>query len=249
MSRTVRIVDCAQGDDLWWATRCGVPSVSNLSRILTPAKLEYSKGARGYASELIGERLFGANMDRDFDSLWTAYGKEGEDFARKWYEYFYDVDVAQVGSITTEVVRVDKSGDPVVDEDGSHVTDLFLGSPDGLVGDDGLLEVKCPKATTHMQYLTGHKSLSDEYHPQTQGYLWLTGRKWCDLISFNPDLPKKRVRIYPEEPTQNMIGTQLERFFREMALAERKLREMGDVIEEDTDLEWDLSESVKEGAA
>lgn len=244
--RPTTVHECQQGSDEWWALRIGVPSVSSLSRILTPKQLGYSAGARGYASELIGERLFGEVMDRDGGSIWTEYGKAGEDFGRTWYEFQYDADVQQVGSITTEIVRVDKDGDPVTDEGGEFVTDTFLGSPDGLVGDDGIVEIKCPKATTHMQYLTRHKDLSGEYWLQVQGYLWLTGRKWCDIISFNPDLPKKRVRVYPEPHVQDAITGQLERFFREMDLAYRRLKDLGDVIEEDQEITWNLNESPEE---
>lgn len=246
--RTTTVHTCAQGSDEWWSLRIGRPSVSSLSRILQPKNLGYSAAARGYASELIGERLLGDVMDRTGSSLWTEYGKDGEDFGRNWYAYHYDVEVQQVGSITTEVVRVDNAGEPVSDEDG-FIVDLFLGSPDGLVGEDGIVEIKCPKATTQMQYLTNHKNLSAEYTLQVQGYLWLTGRKWCDLVSFNPDLPKKRVRVYPEPPVQEAITGNLQTFFREMALAERRLRDLGDVIEEDEEIVWNLSESIKEGAA
>lgn len=246
--RPITLHDCEQGSDEWWALRVGAPSVSSLSRILTPSQLGYSTGARGYISDLVGERMLGSVMDRDGGSIWTEYGKEGEDFGRKWYSWFYDVDVRQVGSITTEIVRTDSEGEPVQGEDG-FVTDTFLGSPDGLVGSDGIVEIKCPKATTHMQYLTKHKDLSNEYWLQTQGYLFLTGREWCDLISFNPDLPKKRVRVLPDPKVQEMIERQLQRFFREMATCWRKLNELGEVIEESDELRWDLSASLEEEAA
>ena len=240
--------DCEQGSDEWWALRTGIPTMSNLSRIIQPSKLGYAAGARGYASELIGERILGSPLDQSGSSIWTEYGKEGEDFARKWYEWHYDTEVTQVGFIERDLARVDKSGHPVMSEDG-FVTDRFGGSPDGLVGDDGIVEIKCPKATTLMQYVTRHKDFSAEYRLQTQGLLWLTGREWCDLVAFNPDLPKKRVRVYPEEEFQAVITELLQRFFREMALAERKLADLGDVIEEDEELKWDLIESVKEATA
>lgn len=248
MTRPIIVHDFPQGSDEWWSLRTGHPSVSSLSRILQPVNLGYSAGARGYISDLIGERMLGDVMDRDGGSIWTDHGKDGEDFARKWYEFFYEVDVQQVGSITTEIVRTDSEGEPVSDEEGL-ITDIFLGSPDGLVGDDGIVELKCPKATTHMQYLTKHKDLSKEYWLQTQGYLFLTGREWCDLISFNPDLPKKRIRVLPDKKVQEMIERQLQRFFRELAICERKLAELGDVIEESDELKWDLSASLEEEAA
>jgi hypothetical protein len=242
--RPVTIHEIEQGSDRWWALRTGHPTASRLTRIIQPEKLGYSTGARGYAAELIGERMLGGVLDRTGSGLWTDYGKAGEDFGRKWYEWHYDVEVRQVGFVTTELTRVDKAGDPVTDESG-FVVDTIGYSPDGFVGDDGLLEIKCPKATTHMQYLTRHKSLSDEYRHQTQGGLWVTGRKWCDLIAFNPDLPKLRVRVYPEEEVQEAITNHMQRFFRELATAERKLSAMGDVVEEDESLKWELIASLQ----
>lgn len=240
----VTIHDVEQGSEAWWALRTGVPTVSSLSRIITPSRLGYSAGARGYASQLIGERILGEPLDKTGDSLWTDYGKEGEDYARGWYGWYYDVEVAQVGFLTRDVVNLDKDDKPIMDEGGEFVTSVFGGSPDGLIGGDGILEIKCPKATTHMNYLTRHKDLSGEYRLQVQGYLWLTGRKWCDLVSFNPDLPKKRVRVYPEEEAQAAIGACLARFYRDIDGAYRKIMALGDVIEDDEELRWELSASI-----
>lgn len=243
----MKIHDVEQGSDEWWALRTGRPTCSNLPRILTEKRLEYSKGARAYASELIAERLLGEPLDRSGAGVWSDYGKAGEDYARKWYEFHRDVDVEQVGFITTSVPRVDKNDEPVFDENGL-VVDLFGGSPDGLVGDDGLIEIKCRGAKAHSRIMTGAET-EIANRLQTQGYLWLTGRKWIDVVAFNPDLPKKIKREYVDEHVHEMIEGQLQRFFREMALAERKLRDLGDVIEESEELKWDLSESIKGEAA
>lgn len=222
----MKIHTCEQGSSEWVRLHIGRPSVSKLPRILTSARLEYSKGARAYASELIAERMLGRPLDwgQEYDTIWTDRGTSMEDEARRWYAYYKDVEVQTVGFITTD-------------------DETFGGSPDGLVGDDGLIEIKCRGAKAHARCMTGADEIAERL--QTQGYLWLTGRAWVDVVAYNPDLPKKIVRQYPDEHVQEMIGAQLERFFKELERAERKLSELGDVIEEDEDIRWDLSESLK----
>lgn len=221
-----------QGSAEWFDLHVGRPTVSQLSRILTPARLDYSKSARAYASELIGERILGKSLNeydedrfgRSFSgNAWTHRGTDMENEARMWYEFYRDVEVSAVGFIMTDDER-------------------FGGSPDGLVGEDGLIEIKCRSAVHHMRCITGVDEIADRL--QTQGYLWLTGRAWIDVVAYNPDLPKKIVRQYPEPEAQDMIGAQLDRFFTEFERAERKLRDLGDVIEEDEEITWDLNESL-----
>jgi hypothetical protein len=224
----MKIHDCEQGSSEWVALHIGRPSVSKLNRILTSARLEYSKGARAYASELIAERMLGRPLDwgAEYDgTIWTDRGTSMEDEARRWYAFYKDVEVQEVGFITND-------------------EETFGGSPDGLVGDVGLVEIKCRGAKAHARCMTGADEIADRL--QTQGYLWLTGRAWVDVIAYNPDLPKKIVRQYPEDKVQEMIGRQLTRFLAEMERAERRLRDLGDVIEEDEDIKWTLIESLKE---
>lgn len=228
----MKVIDCVQGSDEWWAYHTGRPSISNLSRILTPSRLEYSKAARGYASEVIAERILGAplaQVEGSADTIWTERGLAVEEFARNWYSFHRDVEVTQIGCILNDAETV-------------------VGSPDGLVGDDGIIEIKCYGAAHHARIMTGADA-EIANRLQTQGYLWLTGRKWIDVVAFNPDLPKKITRQLPDPEVQEMIGKQLERFFREMERAERKLAELGDVIEESEDLQWDLNESLAEAGA
>ena len=223
----MKIHDCKQGSSRWIELHIGRPSVSNLPNILTAAKLEYSKGARAYASELIAERILGRPLDwgAEYDTIWTDRGTDMEAEARNFYAFHRDCEVVQVGCIETD------AGD-------------FVGSPDGLVGDVGLVEIKCRSAKHHARCITGVEEIAERL--QTQGYLWLTGRAWIDVVAYNPALPKKIVRQYPDEHVQKMIGAQLERFLREMERAERKLLDLGPVIEEDEELLWDLVESVRE---
>lgn len=219
--------DCKQGSSEWVRLHIGRPTVSNLPKIITSARLEYSKAARAYASELIAERMLGRPLDwgAELETIWTDRGTDMEAEARAWYSFYKDTEVQQVGFIET---------------DAGH----FGGSPDGLVGDVGIVEIKCRSAKHHARSMTGVDEIADRL--QTQGYLWLTGRAWIDVVAYNPDLPKKIVRQYPEKHVQEMIGTHLDRFCRDMERVERKLTELGPVIEDDEEFQWTLIESIRE---
>jgi exodeoxyribonuclease (lambda-induced) len=103
-------------------------------------------------------------------------GVEMEEEARRWYAMERDVDVTRAGL--------------VLRDDG-----LVVGSPDGLVGEDGVVEIKCPSAAQHMRYRLGEEP---DYLGQVQGYLYLTGRQWCDFLSYHPEL-KPFLRRYPRD--------------------------------------------------
>jgi putative phage-type endonuclease len=108
------------------------------------------------------------------------WGTEHEDEARTKYEAVYGVEVTQVGFVELNE---------------------FIGvSPDGLIGDDGAIEIKCPLISTHIKYRTEKKMPSD-YVDQVQGILWVTGRKWCDFVSYHPasKTPIWKIRVQRDE--------------------------------------------------
>lgn len=188
----MRIIECAQGSPEWRAARLGIPTASQFSRILTPTKLEYAKGAETYIRELLAEWLTGEPQDEG-GSGWTDRGTGMEDEARAWYEAQYDVTVRQVGFC--------------VSDDGTVGC-----SPDGLVGDDGGLEIKCPAAKTHIGYLLDPMSLVADYRHQIQGGLYVTGRKWWDVVSYSPIMPAVVVRRWPETDYHGSLGSVLDLF-------------------------------------
>jgi exodeoxyribonuclease (lambda-induced) len=98
-------------------------------------------------------------------------------------------------------------------------------SPDGLVGDAGLLELKCPSATTHIAYLLG--DLEGEYWPQCQGQLYITDREWVDLVAFSPVLPSVVVRIVRDEEYIDKLRATVDTFIQHMLLAREELKRRG----------------------
>ena len=158
--------DVAQASPEWVELKLGVVSASNFHRLLTKT-LKPATGAKTYAHELLFEKIAGEPA-KHIDSEWIARGVEMEDEALRWYEFEADAEVKRVGFITTDDGRVGCS-------------------PDGLVGDDGGLEIKNPSGALHVGYLLGedaHKHMS-----QCFGGMWVTGRSWWDLLIYNPVLP------------------------------------------------------------
>lgn len=225
MRPSYEVHDVKQGSREWWALHLGIPTASSFSRIITEKKLAYSAGAERYAAELIAEKLIGRPLDWGVseDNIWTERGTDMEEEARAWYELYRDVEIMPVGFVT--------------------IWDRTVGgSPDGLVGSDGLVEIKCRGAKAHAACMMGLDDSATRI--QTQAYLWLTGRDWIDIIAYNDVLPKRVDRHGRDETVIDHINGHLGRFLNEMEKAEKRLREMGDVIEGDGLLEA-LAASVK----
>lgn len=175
MSEPIYIYDLEQGSPEWQAVRLGIPTASCFDRIVTPAKGELSKQAGTYRNELLAEWLSGMPGD-SFSNDWTERGNELEAEARAYYAFHSDTEVSQVGFVYADEAR------------------MVGCSPDGLVSDDGILEFKCPKPSTHIGYLLDGK-LPTTYRAQVQGGLMVTGREWCDFCSYAPGLPPLIVRV------------------------------------------------------
>ena len=149
-------------------------------------------------AELLAEWALGEHWDTGIgNSHWVARGLELEPEARLWYEMAYQT-VEQVGFVW-------KDGDKMVGA-----------SPDGLVGDDGLLELKCPSPAKHVLYLSEPSLMVKEYHWQVQGQLWATERSWCDLMSYCPGLPEVIERVRPVEFAQKALDKHMPVFVAEM---------------------------------
>jgi putative phage-type endonuclease len=164
-----------QGTAEWLLERCGKVTASRIADLMATTKSGWGAGRANYAAQLVAERLTGC-VAASFTNAAMAHGTETEPEARRAYEFFVDRDVQQVGFVPH----------PVIGMAGA--------SPDGLVGDDGLLELKCPNTATHIDtLLTG--SIPDKYLKQMQFQMACTGRAWCDFASYDNRLPE-RMRLY-----------------------------------------------------
>ena len=165
-----------QGSPAWWDLRIGIPTASEFDKILTPAKLEPSKSVDGYINKLLGEWLRG-KPDEGFESDWMKRGKETEEEARNYYAFHTGQEVQKVGFCLA-----------------GH----FGCSPDGLVGDDGGLEIKCPSPGIHVGYILDGRVPLD-YRLQILGSLLVTGCKWWDFISYHPDIEPLIIRTWQRD--------------------------------------------------
>jgi hypothetical protein len=186
---------CEQLSHEWWTLRRGIPTASCFDRILTPAKGQPSAQQDDYIAELISERSEFlppyVAPSGGFTTDEMAEGLRREPEARSWYALQTDGEVRQVGFVLSACGR-------------------FGCSPDALVGDDGVLELKNPAAKTHVRYLM-RGGLPVEYRCQVHGALIVTGRKWADFMSYSPGLAPLLVRVVPDEFT-DLLRAELDRF-------------------------------------
>jgi len=190
----MRIIECKQGTPEWFKARAGVPSASNFDMIIT-TKGNPSKSAEKYLYKLAGERVSGL-IEESYTNGAMERGKILEDEARQLYQIITDTEVKQTGFCLV---------------DG----DWFGCSPDGLVGDDGLIEIKCPNMATHVGYLVYGK-LPTDYFQQVQGQLLVTGRKWCDFMSYYPAIKPFIIRVERDEDFLFSLNAELKEFCKKL---------------------------------
>jgi putative phage-type endonuclease len=184
----------------WYAERLGKATASRMADVLARTKSGRGASRADYAAQIIAERLTGKVVDR-FVNADMSWGTDQEPFARDAYAFTADVDVEQVGFI-------------------DHPTIAMSGaSPDGLVGADGLIEIKCPKTANHIDTLLD-EPIANRYVLQMQWQLACTGRKWCDFVSFDPRLPEHMRLFVKRFKRDEKVIAELER---EVALFLREI--------------------------
>jgi len=172
----MNIINVEQGTDEWYAARVGIPTASAFSRLVTGTG-KASTQLSDYAAELAADMYAGKPLEKWGGNDATERGNEIEPQARASYEFDHGVEVVKVGFIVNHGAGC---------------------SPDGLVGADGLHEIKCQMAKGHVQtlaYFAKHRTCPPGYIPQVQGQMLVCEREWCDLSFFHPDLPGLVIRI------------------------------------------------------
>lgn len=167
----------------WFAARLGKATASKIADLMATTKSGPAASRANYAAQLVAERLTG-ELAETLTSAAMQWGTDTEAEARAAYCFFRDAEVVEVGFV-------------------DHPTVAMSGaSPDGLVGTDGLLELKCPNTATHIATLSG-KSVPGKYVKQIMWQMACTGRKWCDFASYDPRLPESMrlivIRLHRDE--------------------------------------------------
>lgn len=160
-----------QGTDAWKLERLGKVTASRVADLIAKTKTGWGASRANYAAQLIAERLTGVPQE-SFTNAAMQWGTATEPEAVAAYEFYREASVGRVGFVPHP--RIDMAGC----------------SPDGLVGNDGLIECKCPLTKTHIETLLSGKVPSD-YIPQMQFQMAVTGRAWCDFVSFDPRMPEE----------------------------------------------------------
>ena len=179
-----------QGTDEWFTIRIGKVTASRVADVIAKTKTGYSATRDNYMAQLVCERLTGQKGE-SFSNAAMQHGTDTEPLARAAYEALRDVLVDEVGFVP-------------------HPSIIMAGaSPDGLVGDDGLLEIKCPNTATHIETLLS-QSVPGKYNTQMQFQMACTGRQWCDFVSFDNRLPEELQLFVKRVPRDNEFIKQME---------------------------------------
>jgi hypothetical protein len=203
----MQIVDCIQGTEAWFLARAGIPTASEFATVLAKGKGKSSaesRTRRTYLLKLAGERITGKPMV-SYSGRHTERGHEMEPEARDFYAFLRDVDPVQIGFVRNDIAGA---------------------SPDSLIGDDGLLEIK-----TALPHILGELILKDQFPPehraQTQGQLWVTGRAWVDIIVYWPGMPPLIKRAKRDEAYIDDLAAAVRAFNDELDEIVAKIRAYG----------------------
>jgi putative phage-type endonuclease len=162
----------------WFAARLGKVTASRVADVIAKTKTGYSSSRDNYMAQLICERLTG-QQGESYTNAAMQHGTDTEPLARSAYENARNLLVKEVGFINHP--KIEMSG----------------ASPDGLVGDDGLVEIKCPNTATHIETLLSNK-VPTKYITQMQWQMLCCQRKWCDFVSFDNRLPE-HLQLFVQE--------------------------------------------------
>jgi putative phage-type endonuclease len=190
-----------QGTAEWKQQRAGWVTGSRMCDVMATLKSGGEAASRrNYRAEIVAEILTGVPTDQ-YVSKEMQWGTDNEPFARASYEIQREVEVVQVGFAMHDVIE------------------RLGASPDGLVGEDGLVEFKCPNTSQHIAYrLSG--SIPGEYQLQMLTEMACTGRQWCDFVSFDPRLPERMQlsvkRFLRDDARIAIIEAQVQKFLDEV---------------------------------
>lgn len=183
--------DIIQGSPQWHALRLGKVTASRIADVIAKTKTGWGASRANYMAQLIAERLTGVPAE-SYTNAAMQWGVDNEASARAAYEFYGDCTVQLVGFI-------------------QHPTIAMSGaSPDGLVGADGIVEIKAPNTSTHIDTLLG-QDVPGKYIAQMQWQMACTGAQWCDFVSFDPRMPETMRLFVKRVPRDESMIANLEK--------------------------------------
>jgi putative phage-type endonuclease len=201
-----------QGTDAWKALRCGKITASRVADVIAKTKTGYSASRENYMAQLVCERMTNS-VAESFSNAAMAHGTEMEPIARAEYETRFDVMVDQVAFVDHPKIQMTGA------------------SPDGLIGSDGLIEIKAPQTNTHIETLLS-QTVPGKYFTQMQWQMACTGRQWCDFVSFDPRMGDGLQLFVKRVPRDNayiqMLEEEVKKFLVEL---DNKITKLNDLKE------------------
>lgn len=196
-----------QRTEEWYKARLGKVTASRVADVTAKTKTGWGASRANYMAQLIVERLTGVHTET-FTNAAMQWGVDNEEMARNNYSFIHDISVSECGFIPHN--------------------ELASGcSPDGLVSEDGLLEIKCPNTATHLDFLLDG-AVEGKYIKQMQWQMACSDRKWCDFISFDPRMPinlqMKVVRVERDDEMIRYLTSDIRDFLREV---DQKITQLG----------------------
>lgn len=215
-----------QGSEQWRQARCGSLGASRVAEAIAKTKTGWGASRANVMADLVVERLTGVPVE-GFTNDAMRWGTEQEPFARREYEERNLCPVVEVGLIRHPTIA------------GTHA------SPDGLIEDDGLLEIKCPQAQAHIETLLS-RTIPSKYETQIHWQLACTGRAWCDYVSYHPKMPEPMsmfvMRLHRDDDRIADLEKQVASFLKEVDIKVADLRTL--YIERKSPLLKKLQESA-----
>lgn len=198
--------DVQQGTEAWLKLRCGIPTASEFDNLVTPEwKPRTGQTPETYLLKKVAERALGAPL-LSYASGAMEQGNLLEAEAVSWFEFAHSMTVQRPGFCTTDDGRIGCS-------------------PDGLIGEDGGLEIKCPEPHTHLKYLLAG-AVPKDYLAQVQGNMLVTGRAWWIFVSYNRAFPALAVKIMRDEAAQKALQDALGTFLGSLGAACARLKQL-----------------------
>jgi len=184
LRKTGKLIDCKQGSDQWLQERLGMATSSEFDKATASGRAgNPSKTKFDYLCALLSERTTG-NLVEKYHNKYMQWGTDNEPAARSMYEFDTGSEVTEIGFV--------KTGDNI----GASV--------DGIVSDDGMIEIKCKTSQNHIACILKNKCPS-QHMKQIQGQLWILGREWCDFVSFDPRNPFRDILIVRVQRDEEFI--------------------------------------------
>ena len=200
----MKIINVDQGSPEWMSYRAGLPTASKFSEIVT-TKGEPSKSRTKYLYQLAGEKITGSK-EESYQSAAMSRGIEMEAEARLLFCMLHDAEVQEVGLC--------------IEDNGRWGC-----SPDGLIGDNGGIEIKCPQLATQVDYLLTGK-IPSTYYQQVQVSMFVTGREYWWFVSYYPSMKPLMIKAEPDAKFHAALKAELVRFSEELGTIVTKLQEV-----------------------